>query len=270
MNEYFALSLSAVAVLISIYGVFERQRASFNALRVRLTELLETIEELNIDEGQYAENSASHDENDDLTGIASYAFASRRALLTYQALNLIDKLHKSRFARSDEVTASEYGSLAYSLGTCGDWWSARRLWERAVAVARNSFVPSIVRAANLRGLAMTLMELKEVELARRTFTECVSVETGGTPTELRNSFETHMQWLWYEQQLSDHARPELPIRGAYEIAATPGPWGPSYLQRLREAALSTVYVKSLGEYREVTADDLLKLSMEQILEGATI
>lgn len=265
MTQITSFVVSFIALAISIYGVFERQKAAYSAMRVRLTELLEAVEGLNVSEMQYQDDQVAGGEESARQALS--AFASRRALLTYQALDLLNRLERSLYRHSNSITASEYGSLAYSLKWCGDIRGAREQWERAVAVGEEVFVPTVVKAANLRGLAGCLMEMGDAQRARETFEAAVSEELGPTDIDKRHVFDSCLDWLFYEMSM-DGGQPEVPARLAHEIAATPGPWGPELLESLESRARTTVYVKKLGQYREVGLADLLKHSMAELVDGA--
>lgn len=266
-----SLAISFFALAVSVYGIFERQRAAYSALRVRLTELLASIEELNVDELQYRDQHSTQEPSsgedpapDERAALwAPSGYASRRVLLTYQALDLLNRLHRSRFGSSSTITAAEHCSLATSLRWSGDLLEACTQWE--LAVTTKGFSPLTVRAASYRGLGETLFELGQPERARESFRKALDCESGDTDTERWANFDTNLQWIALEMRAQDGI-PEVPVRAAYEVASQSN-LGLTLLSTLREAAATTIYVD--GQYRDVGLEDLLRYTMADLLEGKT-
>lgn len=257
--KHLSVVISLAALAVAIYGIFERRYAARAAVRVRLTELLGVIEQLNVDEGRYADDHGASATAPDAVAALPYAYAGKRALLTYQALDLVE----TQLARSVRMlTAPEHVSLAVSLRACGDLAASRQQWERAIVAAASA--PCPVRAASHRGLADVLFHLGDIDGGRRQFQAAVAARTGTSDVDRYDRFCTYLAWLAYELPL-EHGRPELPDRGAHEVAMGPVP-DPIMLATLRDRAKTTVFAG--GQYRTVTMDDLLARSLDDIVSSA--
>jgi hypothetical protein len=271
--EQFAVIISFSALLVAVYGILERHRAAISAIRVRAIELLGTIEELNVEQLSYeAEHPDDPTTNVPQSQAPLQAFAGRRALLSYQALSLVTKLMSSRFGRLDPITAGEHGSLAFSLQWCGDLDEARRQWE--LALSTKAFTPYIVRAASYRGLASTLCDLGDQDTMRETYQKALALHAELSTVAQRSKYQIYIDWLDHEMD-SAHGTPEVPARGAAAMLEEPAIRKDPVLyasllpltNQLRAAAHKDIFVQSRNEFREVSLDDLLKHSMDDLLSG---
>jgi tetratricopeptide (TPR) repeat protein len=260
-----SVMISLLALFVAIYGIFERQRSAYSALRVRLTELLSAIEDLNIQDTQSRDQAAAQEKEGEGASVwsdgASAGYASRRTLLTYQAVDLLKRLGKARFGPKDTVTPAEYCSLATSLKWCGDKALAITYYQVALSFKQQSLPHTVLRASAIC-LGETLFEYGRLEEARNSFLRATSEGPEETYADVLDRFFVYMRWLACENRtVGEGGRPELPARGAYVIAANPK-WGPGPLSELREACND---INVDGRYAAVTLEDLLEHSMTEIL-----
>lgn len=262
--------ISAVALLVAVYGIFERQRAAYSALRVRLTELLSTIEDLNIEDLRYRNETAAKGAEPSASWIDSAAqaeaaagYASRRTLLTYQAVDLLNRLRKSRLGRTSRITPVEYCSLATSLRWCGDDDLAIEHFRAALS-PMSGFVPHAVLDASAVGLGETLFDHQRTDEGREVFQTAAGRPTEATFAGVSARFFVCMRWLACEKRVPK-GKPEIPVRIAHELAREIN-WDPEFMHALQQACTDTIYVN--GEYAEVGLADLLEHSMDELLAGA--
>lgn len=245
--EWVGLGISLVALLIALYGIYERQRAAYSAMRVRLTELLGTMEDAKLEEFRYGEE---HDD-EGKPEWARLGFVSRRALLTYQAVDLAQRLDTASrwpFGPALALTPSEYGSLAYALQWCGDFGESERYWRKSLAT--RGFVSSYVSAANHRGYAALLFELSQSERARSHYEQAIADASGPTGAQRWDVFQTYLSWIQHEKELLDSGGDGIPddvVDRARAFAATDDRWGPMMLMEISKSATTTVFAD--GEYR---------------------
>jgi hypothetical protein len=251
------LLVSFIALGIAVYGVLERQRAVYSSVRVRITEILGDVEELNVEEDKYVEGEFAKCDGENgqpPAALARYSLTGRRALLTYQAIALIHRLTRSRFGRSDEfhLTPSEYVSLATSLVRLGDVVGGRDQYE--VALASTEETTDRVRIAAHLGLADCLFDLGQPEEGRRHFAEAVRLHS---PDEIGRQMAFGVcinRWLSRELEAGDDGEPALAVHAGREIVeraaavSQPPAWALDGQMALRHRATRTIYVN--GEYAE--------------------
>lgn len=246
-----SIIISALALAVAIYGILERQRAAYISTRVRLTELLGTIESLNLEQlKDLDEHPERSDKGHAPPRFAPYGFASRRVLLTYQALELVRQLSSQRgrlLGGGPLLTQSEHGALAYSLASCGDREGARAEWLAALTTRTGSTTGLL--AAMKRGYGALLFDLGELAEARKQYRESAQLEAGQTEADNWQAFNVYLEWLQHEKALED-GTPEVPVGLARSVANRGGPWAPMMLSELKNAATTTAYSPERGAYYE--------------------
>jgi hypothetical protein len=257
VTEIGGLLVSFFALGVAVYGVFERQRAVYASVRVRITELLGDVEELNVEEDKYVEAEYANGENqgeEPPPALARYSLTGRRALLTYQALALIHRLTRSRFGRSDDLhlTPSEYVSLANSLVRLGDVVGGREQYEAALASTEES--TDRVRIATHLGLANCLFDLRRPEEGRQHFSEAVRLHS---PDEIGQQMAFGVcinEWLSRELQAGNDGEPAAAVHAGRAIVeraadvAQPPAWALDGQMALRRRATRPICVN--GEYAD--------------------
>src|SRR3954451_11165726 len=129
-QEAVPLILSAVALGISFYGIFERRNAAYAALRVRITELIDGLGALGVEEEEYriAHQDAPYEEIRSVVG----SIQSRRLVPTYQSIALLERLQSAPrlpFSSPVRLTPQEHTVLADSLSVLRDLGPARSQLE---------------------------------------------------------------------------------------------------------------------------------------------
>jgi hypothetical protein len=232
--------ISAVALGLSIYGIFERRWATFSAMRVRIAELLAQIGDLNVEEASLREPSA------DDRGSSWYAVSyigQKRTLLAYQAVALIERLRRQQrglAGASLRLTASELAALAYALGQCGDAETARTYWDEAIATPLGA--TDTVTADNHQGLATLLLSTGDLDLGRRHFRSAVE-RYPHDETGRQRAFQVCLTWLGEELGLApDAGDPQAAVDLAAQVASTmPEHIRLPALSELRRASTTTAF-----------------------------
>lgn len=242
-KEILTLVISGLALLIAAYGIVERRRAAYAALRVRITELLDSVAALNVEEGEYGEAhpALSLDAERRVSG----SFAARRALLTYQALALLERLragHRVRGLWSPyRLTAPEHGALAYNLSYLCDSDEADSQWRDAVAVARNRTTRKTL-AAMQNGYAAFLFRERRSEEARTWYRRAIDAYPD-TEEGRSDKFDACVDWFEAEREL-EGGQPQYPLTEAQRLADAASAW-----QRRAQAILHEVTATPVGENR---------------------
>jgi len=220
-KDLITLLISTTALAVAVYGIFERRRAGYAALRVRITELLEIIQQMNVDQWQYADEHP--DQDWDARRNVEGAHATRRALLTYQSLELLNRIRTGQHRPASEkfrLTADEHGVLANSLMWLRDFPTARSQWEDAVTAAAHA--TDVQRAAMHNGYAGCLFAIGDPEAAREHYRAAISFYAESERGRY-DKFCAYIDWLTAERGLRD-GEWEEPLRGATELAALPSSW----------------------------------------------
>jgi len=180
-QEVVPLAISALALGISVYGIFERRNAAYAALRVRITELLDRLAALGVDEQEYryAHADVPYDEIRNVVG----SIQSRRLVPTYQAIALLERLRSAArlpFSPPVRLTPQEHMAIAESLSILRDLEPARAQCEEAVIAAGDA--TPLVRATVYHGYGRLLFALGEVADGRAAYRTAIEnypdTETG--------------------------------------------------------------------------------------------
>ena len=86
-RDVITLIISGLALAISIYGIYERRSATDRALRIRLTELIDELAEIGVDDLRLGYSGKTEAE----VQILRNASANRRWMLAVQAVDLLDR-----------------------------------------------------------------------------------------------------------------------------------------------------------------------------------
>jgi tetratricopeptide (TPR) repeat protein len=230
-KDALALIFSALALAVAVYGIFERRHAAYAALRVRITELLDEVQALNVSEGQYTFDHVSADW--DAQRSVGGSFAGRRALLTYQALALLRRLRSARrlsLGRPYRLTPEEHGALAQSLESLRDYPTACAQWEDAVAASRQG--TQFVQATMSNGYAQCLFRMGRTDAARSAYRSAIATYSDDDAGRW-DRFCTYTDWLELERGIRNGHTSE-PLSGAHELAQEPSYWQASAQRVLRD------------------------------------
>jgi hypothetical protein len=233
-QEVVPLTISVFALGISLYGIFERRNAAYAALRVRITELVDRLGALGVEEQEYryAHKNTSYDEIRSVVG----SIQSRRLVPTYQAIALLERLRSAArlpFSPPVRLTAQEHTALAESLTILRDFEPARAQWEEAVTAADDA--TPMVRRTMYHGYAGVLFALGEAPTGRAAYRTAIE-SYPDTEAGRWDRFNNYADWLENERSLDD-GEPHEPLHGAQRLAAEPTFWQANARERLDEADL---------------------------------
>jgi tetratricopeptide (TPR) repeat protein len=231
-QEVVPLAISAIALGISFYGIFERRNAAYAALRVRITELVDRLGALGVEEQEYryAHKEMPYDEIRSVVG----SIQSRRLVPTYQAIALLERLRSAvrlPFSAPVRLTPQEHIALAESLSILRDLEPARAQWEEAVTAADDA--TSMVRATVYHGYAGALFALGEAPAGRAAYRRAIE-SYPDTEAGRWDRFNNYVDWLEQERALDD-GEPDEPLGGAQRLAGERSFWQASARERLDEA-----------------------------------
>lgn len=234
IREAAPLIISVLALGLSFYGIFERRNAAYAVLRVRISELVDRLGAIDVEEREwrFAHPGTPYDEMRPVVG----SIQGQRLVPTYQALALLARLRSSArmpFSRTVRLTPQEHIAIAASLSVLRDLEPARGQWEEAVTAASDA--TPMVRAMVYHGYARALFALGDAPGGRAAFRTAI----GNYPdTEVGrwDRFNNYVDWLHDERALAD-GDPEEPLRGAQRLAAESTFWQAAARDRLAEADL---------------------------------
>jgi hypothetical protein len=187
-KDLITLVISAVALIVAIYGVLERGLATRRALRIRLTEIIDSLAQIDTDEQVYAQDASKSAEMK--TALRS-ANATRRALLAAQAVDTL-----ARYGR--RITIPEYVVLASALRGTSDTSGERKVLSEAVADLRkeNAFQQS----AAWRTWAWFNFEQGDVETGRRSIRRSFATLSPIDDFQKLERFDSLLSWFEFERQ----------------------------------------------------------------------
>lgn len=178
------VTISSLALIISIYGIYERRVAAYKALRIRLTELLDSLATINAAiETAYAGKSPSEAQQ-----ILQYQ-AERQALLAAQSLDLVNQYR-------GHITTPEYVNLAKALRSIGHTTAELTIWKQAVQFASKH--DTFYLAAAWKGLGWYLFEQRDVGPAREALRHFLDAKEPIHDTERYDRITTLLSWCDFE------------------------------------------------------------------------
>jgi hypothetical protein len=189
-----ALLISALALLVAIYGVVERRNDARRMERLRLASL---IAELN---GLHLEQAKSPDgfERGDFTDVIN----SRQELLSMQALALLPRFQK-------EATSSELRVLAHALKGAGYHADVDRVWGISIAAAMREGATQTLFAH--RGYAYFLFSVGRAQEGRTEMRRAIEA-VGQDDYSLVRKIETLKYWSIEELAASTGSQPADELR----------------------------------------------------------
>ena len=218
-QDVVTLSISFVALGISVYGIFERRIAAYSALRVRFSELVTAVARFQVEEEEDPISDPNETPSERWARLGA-SFSGRRALVTYQALALETDLHRLQrwpFGAAYRLTTDEYAVLAVSLGQLRDWEAAEQQWRLAVDASDRT--TRVSRAAAHNGYANCLFERGRFDDGRHQYQ--LAVDTFPQPWDKFLAFHS---WLVWECRAGGDST--VPRHEAERLASEPSPWQP--------------------------------------------
>lgn len=185
-KDWITVVISSIALAVSLYTIVERRLTVRRTERVRLSEIVADLNDVQIEEEKADRNQ--------LGRVLVQAFNTRREILSQQALDLLETF-------SGRITAPEYRTLAHSLRLSGYWEDADRLWQLALSTARREGTTQTVFC--LRGYGLFLFDLNKAEEGRALLGEASTLlqDSNDPPTALRQ-VETLTWWAIEEGKLA--------------------------------------------------------------------
>ncbi|MGX6607438.1 hypothetical protein ACWKSP_35735 [Micromonosporaceae bacterium Da 78-11] len=185
------LTISLLALVISVYGVAERRQAARRAERLRFTTIVDDLNGLHLEHLQAPGGLAPGDLTDGVN--------ARRELLAVQALTLLGVVGKT-------LTSPECRALAHALSRSGYPTEADEVWRKAVAIAPGEGTTPSVWAH--RGYAYHLFAEGRLDEARAQMRAAVEVVDSPGDTATVRRIETLKYWAVEERRANPGGRQE--------------------------------------------------------------
>jgi hypothetical protein len=171
-----ALLISALALVVAVYGVAERRNAAERVERLRLAALIADLDALHLEQLKSPDGVNRGDFTDGIN--------SRRELLAVQALALLPNFNK-------EITSSELRVLAHALQRAGYLAEAERIWEHSIVAAMDEGATQELFAH--RGYAYFLFSVGRADDGRAQMRKAVD-SVGQDDHSLVRAIETLKYW----------------------------------------------------------------------------
>jgi hypothetical protein len=189
-KDWISLVISGMALAVAIYGILERGLATRRALRIRLTELIDGLAKIDVDQQLYVQDASK---SDAMKSAFRTSHATRRALLAAQAIDILAKYRR-------RMTIPEYITLGTALHETSDSASERSVRAQAVANLRKE--TPFQRAAAWRAWAWFNFEQGDVETARQAIRRSLEAMLPSDDVGKLERFEHLLSWFEYELQRS--------------------------------------------------------------------
>lgn len=194
MRDILVITISCLALLVALYGIWERRSVAHRQYVVRLSELIDEINQLNLDQDHAAET-----ELDDAGRNA--AFNQRREMLCREAMRFIEWLEPQpewfwrlvpRQWLHPTVTDTQHRSLGHALAQVGDGPNALRHLEQAIGVAPPL---SLSRMFALRGHAAFLCRSGAPDRGKASYDAALEIAQSLDGDDRHFAVgETHLYW----------------------------------------------------------------------------
>lgn len=174
------IGLSSAALLLSVYGVWEKRRDGRRQMKLRLSKIVEQVGSLDLEQAE------AEQKGDRLPLGRRVQYNARREMLVREGVDLINSLPPSY------VTDGAYRMLAVALNRVGDSATATGYYEKAVAAAPSN---SVFRIFALRALATNLFRQGAVERGRGVYREALAlIGSEATDDKLWLAGSTYTYW----------------------------------------------------------------------------
>ena len=179
--------ISVFALAVSAYGILERKDVARRLERIRLSELLDSLNQVDLELARANERS----------GTPIIVLNARNELLAQQVLSILPKFQQ-------ETTSTEMRTLAHGLAHANYWDQAELAWEWAESAARRE--GPIQQILALRGRAYYLFKNNKATEARAKLIEAQNLNplTGDGYRSIAAT--TLLDWSSYELALGDRSR----------------------------------------------------------------
>jgi hypothetical protein len=188
----------AVSIIGTAYGIVERKGVARRLERIRLSELLDSLNQVDLQLAQSKEQSGS----------VIVALNTRNELLAQQILTLRPEFEQ-------ELISVELRTLAHGLALANYWDDAGLAWEWAEKAARNEGPAQQLLA--LRGRAYYLFKGNRAAEARALLSEAEGLNPLSNDGYRSLAATTLLDWSSYEFGLGDPVRASELIDQAEEV-----------------------------------------------------
>jgi tetratricopeptide (TPR) repeat protein len=205
MKDAFTISLSVLAFIVSLYGVWEKRRETRRGLAVRLSQLVDELNELTYEHDKigYEYRAAGKAQSPGLNAIAN----GRREVLCNEALEIANLLPGG-------AKPSQKRVIAANLGRFGQEQLAVALYREVLEASP----ASLEGMYSARGLAWTLMDMGRLDEGRRVFEEAVSLAQRYATHPDWEAGDTYVRWAGREVEVGDLGLADARLKDAEEHA----------------------------------------------------
>ena len=189
-KDVITLCISGIALIVAVYGIFERGVATRRALRIRLTELIDELAQIDGDQQVYEQDDTK---SEPMKVALRDGNATRRALLAAQAVDILAK-YKRR------ITIPEYSILAAALRGTSNTAGQRDILEQSIAKMEGE--TPFQQASAWRGWAWFNFEHGRLDTARKAVRRSLDVRPTVDDVVRNEAAVTLLGWFEYEFQKS--------------------------------------------------------------------
>jgi len=188
LQDWLPIAISMLALLVAMYGIWERNNVLRRAERVRLSEIMADLNGLGLELSKLPSELQQQ-------GLAVQTINTYAELLGQQAMALL-----GNFAGT--ITSAEYRTLAYGLSRAGYQPDADQVWRRAVEQADKEGSTQSVYA--LRAYGVFLFQKGYLGQARIEYEQAVQRVSNLDASYSWMHAETLMFWAENEASVAAH------------------------------------------------------------------
>jgi len=188
LQDWLPIAISMLALLVAMYGIWERNNVLRRAERVRLSEIMADLNGLGLELSKLPSELQQQ-------GRAVQTINTHAELLGQQAMALLGNF-------TGTITSAEYRTLAYGLSNAGYQPDADQVWRRAVEQADKEGSTQSVYA--LRAYGVFLFQKGYLGQARIEFEQAVQRSSNLDASYSWMHAETLLFWADNEASVATH------------------------------------------------------------------
>nr|WP_296072847.1 hypothetical protein [uncultured Actinoplanes sp.] len=206
MKDVVTVTLSVLAFVVSLYGVWEKRRETRRQLAIRLSQLVDELNKLSYEHDKLGSElrAAGKVPPPQLASIAN----GRRTVLCEEAIEI------SRLLPGG-ARPSQTRTIASNLARVGEHRRAIALYENVVSANPDSLESVFA----LRGMGLLLMELGDLQRGRLACEKSLALTASTSSIPAWEAADTCVRWAAGEAALGDQGNPRVPLKKAEQYAA---------------------------------------------------
>jgi tetratricopeptide (TPR) repeat protein len=218
-----ALTLSIISLIVTFIQKYQETKRS---IRKTLTDTLEAISKINIETSKLKSSLGPEEFNSEVTIQLRRNYNSQRRILIAHADFLVNKY-------ASVTTDIDYMLLAGAHNVNSNIEQAKSYWELAVLKSRTSQT----KHTNLRGYALFLFEIGEIEVGRQKFQEALLISLSQTDSDKHLLADTYLMMSDVEKDFGNKPESDTYLTKCIEL------WGEIRNERRKNEVYERIHFR---------------------------